>query len=72
MTDNNDLEITLKITVAEANKILEALQELRFKDVANLFNKIHGQAGPQIQLATAQQTIESEVIPAGTENNNSD
>jgi hypothetical protein len=62
-TDYSDLEITLTMTVKEANKLLEGLQELPFKDVATIFNKIHGQAG--IQIREAQSKTVAEVIPAG-------
>ena len=42
-------EITLTLTVAEANGVLQALGQMPFAQVAGLIQKIQGQARPQVQ-----------------------
>lgn len=62
MTSNEDLEITINITVGEANTILKALQDMPFGKVVHIVNKFHAQAAPQI--AAEEGKIRAEVIPA--------
>lgn len=42
-------EITLTLTVAEANGVLQALGQMPFAQVAGLIQKIQQQAAPQVQ-----------------------
>jgi hypothetical protein len=49
-------EITLKLTIEEANTILEGLGELPFKRVFNLVGKIQQQASTQFNGNGAQIT----------------
>lgn len=44
-------EIELKLTVAEANGVLQALSQMPFAQVASLIQKIQQQAAPQVQTA---------------------
>lgn len=46
-------EIELKLTVAEANGVLQALGQMPFAQVASLIQKIQQQAAPQVQEAPA-------------------
>jgi hypothetical protein len=43
-------EITLTITVDEANQILEALSYRPFRDVFSLINKIQNQVAAQLEM----------------------
>jgi len=47
-------EITLTLSIDEANLILEALSERPFKEVFSLINKIQQQASNQIQSPETQ------------------
>ena len=58
--DENTTELNFKLTLADANTILEALQELPFKKVASIVNKIHQQATPQV--STLPETVEGEIV----------
>ena len=42
-------EITLTLTVAEANGVLQALGQMPYAQVAGLIQKIQQQATPQVQ-----------------------
>lgn len=50
-------EINLKITLDEANLLLEALGELPFKKVFNLVNKIQTQASEQLNENGQQEAV---------------
>ena len=52
-------EITLNVTIEEANLILEALGEMPFKKVYPLISKIQNQASDQIQ-ANNQEALVTE------------
>ncbi len=43
-------EINLKLTVDEANTVLQALGQLPFAQVYNLVEKIRNQAGQQLEM----------------------
>ena len=45
--DNKEIE--LKLTVAEANGVLNALSQMPFAQVASLIQKIQKQAEPQVK-----------------------
>jgi hypothetical protein len=59
-------EITLKLTIEEANLILEGLGELPFKKVYALVNRIQQQASAQLgsngQVAEESVAVEEETI----------
>ncbi|CAB4214894.1 hypothetical protein UFOVP1469_3 [uncultured Caudovirales phage] len=46
-------EIELKLTVAEANGVLNALGQMPFVQVSTLIQKIQQQAAPQVQAPVA-------------------
>ena len=45
-------EITLTLTVAETNGVLQALGQMPFAQVASLIQKIQQQAAPQVTSKT--------------------
>ncbi len=53
-------EVTLTLTIEEANLMLEALGNLPFKQVYNLIGKIQQQAAQQIHPENGQETPASE------------
>jgi hypothetical protein len=59
----NTQEIQLKVSLEEANVLLEALGELPFKKVFGLVGKIQQQASAQINPATPQVNGKEEVKP---------
>lgn len=48
MAKKNDEQLTLEITIDEANIILDALGNMPFKQVYTLIGKIQEQAGAQL------------------------
>jgi hypothetical protein len=59
-------EITLQITIDEANLILEALGSLPFIKVYALIGKIQGQAGQQIGAGSPAAQADDAAYPAPT------
>ncbi|MBL7803978.1 MAG: hypothetical protein JNL02_09605 [Saprospiraceae bacterium] len=59
MADNSSNELVLRISIEEANIILEGLGELAFKKSYALVNKI--QYAASVQLGSNGQTAESPV-----------
>ncbi len=57
---NQVKEFNLHMTQTEVEQVLEALSELPFKKVADLFFKLRNQATEQIQEATVQQEVKPE------------
>ncbi len=60
-------EMTLKVSIEEANLILEGLGQLPFARVYTLINKMQAQAGQQINAAgtngAAQDAVEEQLAP---------
>ena len=56
--------LTLELTTEEVNTILAGLSDLPFKQVADLFNKIHIQCAKQVQQQAVNNDGNDEEAPA--------
>lgn len=50
----DNVELTIKLTVAQVNIILASLAKGSYADVAEVIGVLHGQAKPQVDAALAQ------------------
>lgn len=66
--DDNNIIITLNLTLAKTNSVLGALSKMPFEQVAGLITEIQQQAGPQVMEQQARanpQPMPAEVPPNG-------
>ena len=54
MEQNQNPTITLELTLADINKVSEALSELKLKDSVDVFMKVREQTMKQLQAAQNQ------------------
>jgi hypothetical protein len=64
--------LTLEFTVAEINLILAGLSEMPFKQVADLFNKIHLQSNAAMAAKLQEQAPRIEVVEHDDKNDKAD